>query len=108
VGGAAIVVDAREISMPEARRELAMLWDIRVAPEGRGNGIGSALVVAAQTWAAARGCRQLAVETQNVNVPACMFYLHHGFELGSIQRFAYPALPEEVKLLWYKALGATR
>ena len=105
VGGAAVLVDAPEVFMPAARRELAVLWDIRVAPEARGDGIGSALVVAAQTWAAARGCRQLAVETQNVNVPACMFYLRQGFELRSVERFAYPALPDEVRLLWYKVLG---
>lgn len=41
VGGAAVLVDAPEVSMPEARRELAVLWDIRVAPEARGDGVSA-------------------------------------------------------------------
>jgi len=44
------------------------------------------------------------VETQNVNVPACRFYARMGCVLGGIHRFAYPELPGEARLLWYKAL----
>ena len=28
-----------------------------------------------------------------------------GCELGAMHRFAYPELPDEVQLLWYKALA---
>jgi hypothetical protein len=52
----------------------------------------------------ARECRQLKVETQNINVPACRFYARQGCVLGVIDRFAYPTLPDEVQLLWYKDL----
>ena len=45
------------------------------------------------------------VETQNVNVPACRFYARQGCVLGAINRFAYPDLPDEVQLLWYKTLS---
>jgi hypothetical protein len=45
------------------------------------------------------------VETQNINVPACRFYAKQGFALGAAHHFVYPALPEEVQLLWYKDLG---
>lgn len=104
VGGAAVACDTPALAMLEGRRDLAVLWDIRVAPEARGAGVGAALFRAAQAWAAARGCRQLKVETQNINVPACRFYARQGCVLGVIHRFAYPELPHEVQLLWMKDL----
>jgi GNAT superfamily N-acetyltransferase len=104
IGGAVIAFDTEGVRMLEGRRDLAVLWDIRVAPESRGRGVGSALFRAVEAWAAARGCRQLKIETQNVNVPACEFYARQGCELGLINRFAYRELPDEVQLLWYKNL----
>lgn len=104
VGAAAVAVDTPGVEMLEGRRDLAVLWDLRVAPEARGRGVGTALFRAAEAWAAARGCRQLKVETQTVNVPACRFYARAGCMLGGIDRFAYPDLPDETQLLWYKAL----
>jgi GNAT superfamily N-acetyltransferase len=108
VGGAAVAFDTPGLMMLEGRRDLAVLWDIRVAPEARGQGVGAALFRAAEAWAAARGCRQLKVETQNVNLPACRFYARHGCVLGAIHRFAYPELPHEVQLLWYRDLQTRR
>jgi len=105
VGGAAIAFDSPEIGMLEGRSDLAVLWDIRVSPEARGQGVGSALFQAAETWAKAKGCRQLKVETQNINVPACKFYARQGCRLGAIDRSAYPGLPEEIQLFWYKNLA---
>jgi ribosomal protein S18 acetylase RimI-like enzyme len=81
-----------------------VLWDIRVSPQERGAGIGSALFRAAGNWARARGCRHLEIETQNVNVPACRFYRKMGCTLGAIDRFAYSGQPAEVQLLWWKTL----
>ena len=49
-------------------------------------------------------CRQIKIETQNINVPACRFYVRQGCVLGAINRHAYPEFPTEVKLLWYKDL----
>ena len=104
VGGAAIAFDTEGVTMLENRRDLAVLWDIRVDGEARGQGVGTALFQAAENWARARGCRQLKVETQNINVPACRFYAKQGCVLGAIHRFAYPELPDEAQLLWYKHL----
>jgi GNAT superfamily N-acetyltransferase len=104
VGGAVVAFDTPGVDMLEGRSDLAVLWDLRVAPEMRGQGIGAALFRAAEAWAAARGCHQLKVETQNINVPACRFYARQGCVLGVINRFAYPTLPDEVQLLWYKDL----
>ena len=36
---------------------------------------------------------------------ACHYYQKMGCALGAIDRFAYPGLPGEVRLLWWKALG---
>ena len=91
--------------MLENRSDLAVVWDIRVSPDLRGRGIGAALFDSAEKWAETQGCRQLKVETQNINVAACRFYASQGCSLGAIHRFAYPELPDEVQLLWYKTLG---
>jgi len=60
---------------------------------------------AAEAWSMAKGCRQLKVETQNINVPACRFYAKQGCVLRAIHPHAYPEFPDEVQLLWYKDLG---
>jgi hypothetical protein len=44
------------------------------------------------------------VETQNINVPACRFYARMRCTLGAIHRYAYPDLPGEAQLLWYRTL----
>jgi GNAT superfamily N-acetyltransferase len=105
VGGTVVAFNTAGINMLEGRKDLAVLWDIRVCPEARGRGVGSALFRAVEVWAAARGCSQLKIETQNINVPACRFYARQGCVLGAINRFAYHELPDEVQLLWYKTLS---
>lgn len=104
LGGAAAAFDTPGLTMIEDRNDVAVLWDIRVAAEARGQGVGAALFAAVEKWAASKGCRRLKVETQNINVPACRFYAKQGCVLGAIHRFAYPAFPEETQLLWYKDL----
>ncbi len=107
LGAAALAFDTPGVHMLAARADLAVLWDLRVTPASRGQGVGTALFRAAEQWARARGCRQLKVETQNINVPACRFYASRGCTLGSIDRFAYPDLPQEIQLVWYKDLVAS-
>ena len=104
VGGATVAFDTPGLTMLEGRRDLSVLWDIRVAPNARGKGIGSALFEKVELWARAHSCRQLKVETQNINVPACGFYARHGCELRAVHHAAYPELREEIQLLWYKDL----
>jgi len=105
VGGAAVAFKTPGLDMLEGRADLAVLWDIRVAPEVRGRGVGSSLFCAAEMWAKARGCQQLKIETQNINVRACKFYARQGCVLGAVNRLAYPEFPNEVQLLWYKRLS---
>ena len=104
VGGAVLAFDTGDVAMLEGRRDLAVLWDIRVSPEVRGQGVGCRIVRSSEAWAISRGCRQLKVETQNINVPACKFYQGRGFILKTVDRLAYPELPGETQLLWYKDL----
>jgi GNAT superfamily N-acetyltransferase len=104
VGGAAVAFDTPGLTMLDGRRDLAVLWDIRVPPDARRQGVGSALFASVEAWALLHGCRQLEIETQDTNVPACRFYERHGCRLRAIHRAAYPELPEEVQLLWYKDL----
>ena len=105
IGGALIAFRTKGLHLLEDRRDLAVLWDLRVSPEMRRRGVASALFAGVERWARAKGCRQLKVETQNINVAACKFYASRGCELGAVNRFAYPALPAEVQLLWYKDLS---
>jgi GNAT superfamily N-acetyltransferase len=105
VGGAALAYDTPAVQMLEGRSDLAVLWDVRVAASARGLGVGHALFQAAEAWARRHHCTQFKIETQNVNVPACRFYARQGCSLGGINRFAYPDLPHEVQLLWYKSLA---
>jgi streptothricin acetyltransferase len=107
VGGAAVAFDTPAVHVLESRRDLAVLWDIRVHCDERRRGIGTQLFGAAAQWARDNGCTQLKIETQNINVPACRFYRKQGCELGGIHRFFYAGVPEvagEVALFWHLAL----
>jgi GNAT superfamily N-acetyltransferase len=104
VGGAVVAYDTPGLDMLEGRGDLAVLWDIRVSPSARGKGVGFELFRAAEAWARGRESRRLKVETQNINVAACRFYARQGCVLTSVRRFAYPELPDEIQMLWYKDL----
>lgn len=104
VGGAAVAWHTPGVEIGEGRSDRAILWDLRVDPAYRGQGIGRRLFEAAMEWARERGCRELIVETQNINVPACRFYARQGCELLMIRQHAYPTLPDEVLLLWSRQL----
>ncbi len=107
VGGAAVAWNTNGVNMLEGRRDLAVLWDLRVRPESRGQGLGKRLFDYAAVWSKARGCAQMKIETQNVNVAACRFYEAQGAVLGDIRRFAYQSdsrVRDEIQLNWFLAL----
>jgi len=104
VGSAVIAYGGTDVDLLEGRCDLAVLWDLRVSPEYRRQGIGKRLFDAAEVWAIANHCSELKVETQNTNVPACRFYAAQGCELRAVTRGAYTALPDEIQLLWCKRL----
>ena len=82
----------------------AYIQDIVVDPKHRRVGVGRALVRRAFEWAKERSLPGLMLETQNNNVPACLFYERLGFQLGGFDRFLYRGLTpdtEEIALYWY-------
>ena len=104
VGAAAVARHTPAVHMLESRDDLAVLWDLRVRPERRRQGTGTVLFRHAADWARSKGCRQMKIETQNTNVPACRFYAAQGCVLGGVNRFGYAACPaaaHETMLLWY-------
>lgn len=104
LGAAAVAWKTPGLHMLAGRTDMAVLWDIRVHPDFRRQGIGQRLFWHAADWARARGCRLFKIETQDVNVPACRFYQRQGCTLGEIDCFAYarhPPVAHEVMLIWY-------
>ena len=99
LGGIALAFDTPAVDLLQGRRDLAFVWDLRVASERRGRGVGRALWLAALEWARARGCTELRVETQDTNVRACRFYKAMGCTLVSVERDAYEGL-DEARLIW--------
>jgi streptothricin acetyltransferase len=104
IGGAAVAWKTPELLMLEGQEDAACLWDLRVAPEFRGKGVGKRLFEYALNWARARNCRLFKVETQNINVPACRFYEQQGCHLGAFNLNAYPPEMNEIQLIWYRNL----
>lgn len=102
IGGAAVAWKTPELNMLEGREDLACLWDLRVDPDYRSEGVGHQLFNRAVGWARERLCTRLKVETQNINVPACRFYARQGCELKGINWYAYGAALGEIQLLWYR------
>lgn len=104
LGAAVITYHTLGVEMLEGRPDLAVLWDIRVQPDWRGKGVGSALFRAVLEWAKERACTELKIETQNNNPAAVRFYLKQGCELRQVVEDAYPGLTGEQMLLFYKQL----
>jgi ribosomal protein S18 acetylase RimI-like enzyme len=60
-------------------RPLLNIHDLAVVPECRGQGIGRALLEAAEARAAERGCCKLTLEVQDGNRQARVLYERYGF-----------------------------
>ena len=76
----------------------AELANLAVAPDARGNGIGSLLLDGALAASEARGSMTMFLEVRASNVPAIALYTSHGFsEVG--RRRAYYRKPVEDALI---------
>lgn len=105
IGGCIVAYDTPGIFMLEGRRDITVLWDLRVAPAYRRHGVATRLFAHAVEWSRKRHCIAMKIETQNYNVAACRLYAVQGCVLKSINRFAYPEYPDETQLIWYKHIG---
>ncbi len=68
--------------------------------------VGGAAVAYDSPDAIAHGRRELTVETQNTNAPACRFYARRGCRLAAANPGVYAEAPHEIQLLWFKDLVA--
>jgi ribosomal protein S18 acetylase RimI-like enzyme len=105
VGAASVVSNCSAIRLLDGRDDLSVLWDIRIDDDYKSQGIGSKLLNLALEWSKKKKLRQMKIECQNNNVPACRFYHKHGAYVGAINEYAYYKEKEdEVQLIWYMDL----
>ena len=84
----------------------AYIEELYVSEAIRGQGIGRRLVKRAEDWAAERRLKGLMLETQDLNLAACRFYVKTGFRIGGADTLLYEGLgtelAEERAIFWYK------
>jgi len=103
IGGTVIAAKTPEIRMLDGREDITVLWDLRVDDRYKHIGIGHNLMTMAINWSRDNGYKQMKIECQNTNIPACRFYEKHGAELCVINENAYGT--DEVMFLWYLNLA---
>jgi [ribosomal protein S18]-alanine N-acetyltransferase len=81
VGEQAGVLAGYALVLFRPRSRIACLYSIAVAPDRAGQGLGRALLAAAEEAAASRGCVALRLEVQVENAPAIARYQKSGFRL---------------------------
>lgn len=104
VGALTLAGPTEHLYMLGGRTDACVLWDIRVADGYKHRGIGQKLFDMAVAAARAASYRQMIIECQNNNIPACRFYHKQGAVLGKVDRYAYyddPMLRDEAQLIWY-------
>ena len=104
VGAATIAWKTDGVEKLEGKTDVAVLWDLRVHPDFRRQGIGTKLLTRARQWARQRRCIRLKIETQNINVASCRFYASCGCDLVTINLHGYDECPGEAELIWEKKL----
>jgi aminoglycoside 6'-N-acetyltransferase I len=57
-----------------------------VDPDARGNGVGAALIRAAEEWARSQGCTEIASDTEADNVASAAAHRALGFEEAAVVR----------------------
>jgi streptothricin acetyltransferase len=92
-----------QIALSRWWNKLAWIEDIRVDGKYRRTGVGTKLMDAAISWARETGMPGIMIETQDINVPACLFYQQYGFTLGGVDRMLYRGTENsgDTALFWY-------
>lgn len=104
IGAVTIVSRTADIYMLDGRDDMTVLWDIRVSDSYKHQGIGQKLFNLAVEWSRSNGFKQMKIECQNNNVPACKFYHRQGAVLRKIDEYAYFDDVDsrfEVQFIWY-------
>jgi aminoglycoside 6'-N-acetyltransferase I len=79
-------VSVRPVAEGCASQRVGYLEGWYVEPACRRRGVGRALVAAFEDWARARGCRELASDTEHDNELSCRAHLALGFEDAGLVR----------------------
>jgi ribosomal protein S18 acetylase RimI-like enzyme len=109
IGAVTIVSRTEGIHMLDGRDDMTVLWDIRVADTYKHQGIGQKLFDLAAEWSRNNRFKQMKIECQNNNVPACKFYQKQGAILRKIDEYAYIDDDDskdadskfEIQFIWY-------
>ena len=104
VGAATVGGYTENCNMLAGRKDLCVLWDIRVLDGYKHQGIGQKLFDMAVAGGKEDGYKQMVIECQNTNVTACNFYKKQGAILGKVDMYAYyeeSGLENEAQFLWY-------
>ena len=95
---------AGEIRLRKHWNGYVYIDSVAVDSNYRRQGVGSSLIERAVEWAKAKELPGIMLETQDINVPACMLYEKCGFVLGGFDLFLYwnsPDSRDEIALYWY-------
>jgi GNAT superfamily N-acetyltransferase len=104
IGAATIASRTENVNILDGRDDMTVLWDIRVDDRYKKQGVGTELLTKAVQWCKEKGFKQMKIECQNNNVPACRFYHKQGAVLGKLDEYAYYKdieIRDEVQLIWY-------
>lgn len=104
IGAMTIAGTTNGMNMLAGRDDACVLWDIRVADAYKYQGVGQKLLDMGMLGAKEDGYRQMIIECQNNNIPACKFYKKQGAVLSKIDMYAYysePEIRDEIQFVWY-------
>ena len=105
VGAITAASKTKEIYMLDNRDDLSILWDIRVDDFYKRMGVGTELFKRVVDWSRENGLKQLKIECQTNNVPACKFYAKQGAILREYNEYAcvnfHDVREHEIELIWY-------
>lgn len=89
--------------MLEGRDDITVLWDFRIHPDFRRQGVGKTLFDKAIEWSREKNCTMMKIETQNTNINASRFYSSMGSYLGGIKKHQYKedGIKDEIMFFWY-------
>ena len=104
IGAVTIASKTKDVDMLDGRGDMSVLWDIRVDDRYKQQGVCTELFKNAVEWSKSNGMKQMKIECQNINVPACKFYHKHGAILGKVDEYAYykdAEIKDEIQFIWY-------
>lgn len=104
IGAMTIAGRTHNLNMLSGRDDACVLWDIRVADEYKRRKVGQGLLDMGIAEAKSLGYKQMIIECQNNNVPACRFYKKQGALLSKVDMYAYyldKDCKNEVQFIWY-------